>query len=71
MQALAKRQNTSRAELIRQAVERNLEAHQKPIDDSAVLGIWKSQTRDAIVIENQLRSEWGIHERRPRRKYPD
>jgi len=64
LQTLAKRQHTSRADLVRQAVERYLEAHHEPLDDSPAFGIWKTETQDALVIEDTLRSEWGTHERR-------
>ncbi len=64
LQMLAKRQHTSRADLVRQAVERYLETHQEQLEDTSVFGIWKTKTQDALVIEDTLRSEWGIHERR-------
>ena len=71
LQKLAKRQNSSRAELVRQAVDRYLEAHQEQFDESAAFGIWKTKKQDALVIEDKLRSEWGAHERRPRHKHSD
>lgn len=70
LQALAKLRRTSRAELVRQAIEHYLERHQEQADTSPAFGIWKTKTQDALVIEDKIRSEWGVHERRPRYKHP-
>jgi predicted transcriptional regulator len=47
----------SRAELMRRAVKEYLARHQ-PRPAEQAFGLWKTQRKDALGIQEQLRSEW-------------
>lgn len=47
----------SRAELMRRAVREYLRRHQLHPAEQA-FGLWKGQPRDALGIQEKLRSEW-------------
>ena len=47
----------SRAELMRRAVREYLKRHHPPSSDQA-FGIWKAAPKDALGIQEILRSEW-------------
>ena len=47
----------SRAELMRRAVKEYLSRHQpQPVEQA--FGLWKTQPKDALGVQEQLRSEW-------------
>ena len=47
----------SRAELMRRAVKEYLARH-RPQPAEQAFGLWKTQRKDALGIQEQLRSEW-------------
>ena len=48
----------SRTSVIREAVVEYL-AKRRPQNLDSVFGLWKDDKRDALEIEDELRSEWG------------
>ena len=54
--AICKRENVSRAEIIRQAISAYLEK-KKPCVDEA-FGLWKQNKVDGQTYQEQERSEW-------------
>jgi metal-responsive CopG/Arc/MetJ family transcriptional regulator len=55
--ALARREEISRAEAVRRAVARYVAELSAPRQDAA-FGIWKSRRLDALDYEDSLRDEW-------------
>ena len=47
----------SRAELMRRAVKEYLARH-RPQPAEQAFGLWKTQRKDALGVQEQLRSEW-------------
>ena len=54
--ALSSLRNTSRAELIRQAVAGFLAQNKTGLEDS--FGLWKSRGEDGVAYQQRLRDEW-------------
>ncbi len=54
---LAKREGTSRAELIRRAVADWLR-REAPTSGDEAFGLWKHRDGDALAYEDEIRSEW-------------
>ncbi len=57
LDALARREDISRAEAIRRAMREYIAHHRRPRPDAA-FGIWKSKRVDALDYEDSLRREW-------------
>jgi predicted transcriptional regulator len=49
--------HVSRAELMRRAVKEYLSRH-RPQPAEQAFGLWKTQAKDALGVQEQLRSEW-------------
>lgn len=56
--ALAKRENVSRAEAVRRAMTEYLEKHPRS-SPNAAFGIWKSRKIDPLAYEDAIRGEWN------------
>ena len=54
---LAKRQDRSRASLLREAVEDYLGRH-RPGDDDEAFGLWSKNAKDGLAFQEQARGEW-------------
>jgi metal-responsive CopG/Arc/MetJ family transcriptional regulator len=54
--ALSSLRNTSRAELIRQAVADFLVQNKAGLEDS--FGLWKRRGEDGVAYQRRLRGEW-------------
>jgi metal-responsive CopG/Arc/MetJ family transcriptional regulator len=54
--ALSGLRNTSRAELIRQAVAGFLAQNKTGLEDS--FGLWKNRREDGVIYQQRLRGEW-------------
>ena len=57
LKRLADETRLSRAELMRRAVEEYLQRHRPRPADQA-FGLWKTREKDALRIQDGLRSEW-------------
>lgn len=59
LERISMRRKVSRAELIRQAVDRYLAEH--ALEFSVAFGLWKRAGRreDGLVYQRRLRQEWG------------
>jgi metal-responsive CopG/Arc/MetJ family transcriptional regulator len=55
---LAKRQKTSRAQVIRTAVAEHLKGNPAKVDVSEFAGLWKDKGIDGLEFVRKLRSEW-------------
>jgi len=58
LKRISKSAQTSRAELVRRAIDEYLERHLPEQNDNA-FGIWKSHNIDGLTYQKQLRDEWG------------
>lgn len=54
---LAKRENTSRAALIRAAIRLYLASREPQTEDEA-FGLWKEHGEDGVDFQQRLREEW-------------
>ena len=54
---LAKRQDRSRASLLREAVDDYLGQHRLDDEDEA-FGLWSKNARDGLAFQEQARREW-------------
>lgn len=54
---LARRQQVSRAELIRRAVRKYLKS-QMPLAEDEAFGLWKETAEDGLAYQRRLRDEW-------------
>ncbi len=54
---LAKRQDRSRASLVREAVDDYLDRHRLDDEDEA-FGLWSKDATDGLAFQDQARSEW-------------
>ena len=54
---MSKREKTSRAALIRQAVEDFL-AKRRPRPDSDAFGLWGERATDGLAYQEKIRGEW-------------
>ena len=57
LKRLSDNMHVSRAELMRRAVREYLKRHQAPSSEQA-FGIWKARPKDALGIQEKMRSEW-------------
>lgn len=53
---LSEKENTSRAAIIRLAIDDYIEKHQAAL--SAAFGLWKDKPIDGLEYQERLRSEW-------------
>jgi metal-responsive CopG/Arc/MetJ family transcriptional regulator len=49
-------ENKPRAEIIRQAIAAYIAEHRPNV--SAAFGLWKSHSKDGLVFQEEMRSEW-------------
>lgn len=54
---LAKRQDRSRASLLREAVDDYLSRH-RPEDEDEAFGLWSKNARDGLAYQERIRGEW-------------
>jgi Arc/MetJ-type ribon-helix-helix transcriptional regulator len=57
LDALCRQRGLSRAEALRQALRLWLQ-QQKP-DHGQVFGLWRDRPQDSLMLEQELRQEWG------------
>ena len=55
LKALCRNEGISRAEAVRRAVNRYLEAQRRPEE---VFGMWRGRQLDGLARERRLREEW-------------
>lgn len=57
LKALAKREQASRAELVRRALAEYLARRAPGVDDEA-FGLWRDRAKDGLACQERLRQEW-------------
>jgi len=62
LDALCRRDGISRAEAIRRAVARHLEAERVGVPDRA-FGLWRARPVDGLKYERRIRDEWQARRR--------
>jgi len=50
--------HSSRAELVRRAIDEYLARH-LPAQDDGAFGLWKKRTSDGLAYQERMRDEWG------------
>ena len=50
--------HSSRAELVRRAIDEYLARH-LPAQDDGAFGLWKKRANDGLAYQERMRDEWG------------
>lgn len=58
LKALAKREQASRAELVRRALAEYLARRAPAPGDDEAFGLWRDRDRDSLIYQERIRQEW-------------